>query len=94
MSDKINASEGTPLQLKDGKPPLNFNDCLMECAGNKELVKEFDRLQGCNLSLKGSPLTLMIGKACGKQDDDMRKFIAFCWEYIWLPVSGGLVNVQ
>lgn len=72
---------------------LTFKDCLMECAGNKELVREFDRLNGCNLSMQGSPLGLEIERVTGKQKDDLIKFIAFCWEYIWLPVLGGIVHV-
>lgn len=72
---------------------LSFKDCLMECAGNKELVKEFDRLHSTNLSLKGSPLGLEIERVTGKQKDDLIKFIAFCWEYIWLPFLGGVVYV-
>ena len=72
---------------------LTFKECLMECAGNIKLVKEFDRLNNTNLSLKGSPLCIEIERVSGKQKDDMIKFIAFCWEYIWLPVSGGIVYV-
>ena len=86
MSDKRNPSERGPLQSKGGNPSLNFYDCLMECAGNAELVKEFDRLRGCNLSMKGSPISLMVDEATGKQKDDLLKFIAFCWECIWLPL--------
>lgn len=65
-----------------------FNDCLMECAGNRELVKEFDRLRGTNLSMAGAPIIRMIDEATGKQKDDCLKFIAFVWECIWLPLIG------
>ena len=72
---------------------LTFNECLMECAGNKEFVKEFDRLNGCNLSMQEAPINIMVDEATGKNKDDMIKFIAFCWEFIWLPLYGRRVYV-
>ena len=63
-----------------------FHEVLMEAAGNKELVKEFDRLNGTNLSLKGTPIEIEIDKATGKLDDDMIKFINFVYEYIYFPL--------
>lgn len=66
---------------------MTFYDCLMECAGNKELVKEFDRLNNSNLSLKGSPINIMVDEATGKQKEDLRMFVDFCYEFIWLPLT-------
>ena len=34
---------------------MDFEQVLHHAAGNKELVAQFDRLTGSNLSLKGSP---------------------------------------
>lgn len=63
---------------------MTFYDCLMECAKNKELVKEFDRLNNSNLSFAGSPINILVDEATGKQKDDLRDFIDFCYEYVWL----------
>jgi hypothetical protein len=46
---------------------MTFEECVLDCAANKELVYEFDRLTGHNLSMKGSPIVLMIDEATGKQ---------------------------
>ena len=48
-----------------------FKECLMYCAGNKELVAEFDRLSGSNLSFKGAPINIMVDQSTGKQKDDL-----------------------
>jgi hypothetical protein len=47
---------------------IGFQECVIECVGNKELVKEFNRLSGCNLwqSLRRAPLDRMIDDACGR----------------------------
>lgn len=62
---------------------MTFEECVMECAKNQELVKEFDRLAGTNLQLKGAPIELAIDKATGKLADDLQSFVAFVWECVW-----------
>ena len=71
-----------------GKPPpiedtMTFYGCLMECANNQELVKEFDRLRGTNLSLRGSPIEIEIDKSTGRLDHDLKLFVDFVWECVW-----------
>ena len=61
--------------------------CITTAANNAELVKQFDRLNGTNLSLKGSTITILIDEATGKQKDDIKKFIAFVHEIIFLPLN-------
>jgi hypothetical protein len=61
---------------------MTFHDCLMACAGNGDFVKEFDRLHGSNLGLRGSGLELAIDEATGRRDND--DFINFVYECIWL----------
>lgn len=60
-----------------------FFECLKRAAANRELVEQFDRLRGTNLSLKGSPIERMIDSATGKLDDDLGKFVDFVREYIY-----------
>ena len=66
-----------------------FKECLMYCAGNKELVAEFDRLSGSNLSFKGAPINIMVDQATGKQKDDLRAFCDFVYECIWSRLGNG-----
>lgn len=64
-----------------------FKFCVHESFKNKELLKQFDRLQGTSLSKKGlSPIEIEIDKITGKQDDDMKKFIKFVDQYIFQPL--------
>ena len=73
---------------------LTFYDCLMECVGTPELIEQFDRLNGTNLLLKGSPFALKIDEVTGRQKDDLRKFIDFCWEYIWSRLGSAGIPVD
>ena len=65
---------------------MTFEQCLLECARVPELLREFDRLHGTNLQLKGPPIILMVDEATGKQREDMAKFIEFVWKYVWSPL--------
>ena len=62
---------------------MYFYEFLMQCAGNKELVLEFDRLSGSNLSLEGPPINFMIDKATGKLEDDLGLFRDFIYDCVW-----------
>lgn len=62
---------------------LTFTDCLMQTAAHAEFVAEFDHLMGCNLSLKGLPIELMIDEACGRLDHDLALFVAFVKDVVW-----------
>lgn len=62
---------------------ISFETCLMEAAKNKELVQQFDRLHGANLSFKGSSLELAIDKSSGRTDAEIQKFIEFVDKYVY-----------
>jgi hypothetical protein len=64
-----------------------FIQCIKETSGNKELVKEFDRLTGSNLSLSGTGLDLAIDKATGRMKDDCEKFLKFVYECVYLKLK-------
>lgn len=57
--------------------------CLLESIKNKELVKEFDRLRGTNLSQIGSPIDLIIDKSTGRLEHDFNLFVEFVRECIY-----------
>lgn len=65
---------------------MTFEQCVMKCAANKELIQQFDRLAGTNLQLHGAPIELAIDKATGKLADDVRRFVSFVDEWIWTPL--------
>lgn len=67
---------------------VSFQRCLMECIGNQELVENYDRLHGANLSQKGNGLELAVDKASGRQETEFRYFVEFCWEYIFTRFGG------
>ena len=76
------------------RPPLiggrmSFQDVVFECFQNRELVREFDRLRGTNVAMRGAPINLMIDKACGKDKADLKLFFAFVFECVWLPLVAG-----
>lgn len=65
---------------------LSFVTCVLEAAGTPELVKQFDRLYGYNVSRRGSPLDLAIDEATGFAEAGMIEFLNFVWEYVFLRV--------
>lgn len=68
---------------------MTFEECLLHCAGSKELVEQFDRLTGSNLSMKGSPIELMVDRASGRTNAEIDAFVGFVHEFVWLPLIGG-----
>lgn len=71
---------------------MTFLDCLMECANTPNLVAQFNRLTDRHVGekLARSPFEAMIDKVTGyepvlsaQQDDDLRAFVEFCYDYVW-----------
>ncbi len=62
---------------------MTFDQCVIECIRNRELVAEFDRLNGANLLLRGTGLDLQIDLACGRLEGDVEKFVLFVKECVW-----------
>lgn len=68
---------------------MNFRDCLIECAGNIELVTEFDRLRGTNImaQVSGPKINAMVDEATGALARDLALFVEFVHEFIWSRLS-------
>jgi hypothetical protein len=64
-----------------------FLMCLSEAASNKELLAEFDRLTGYNISLSGPAIVQEIDKATGQLEAGAKVFYEFVMEKIYLPVQ-------
>lgn len=63
-----------------------FLVCLHASAANSDLVREFDRLHGTNLSRRGSGLELAIDDASGRTESDVRQFCEFVAEFVYARV--------
>lgn len=70
---------------------MTFTECVQECWRNRELVAEFDRLKGTNLSLKGSPIETEIDLQSGRFESDMDQFFDFVYDTVWsrIPRENG-----
>jgi len=62
---------------------MDFEQCVRESFANKDLVTEFDRLKGTNLSLRGTNLDIQIDLACGRLEQDVAEFVKFVKECVW-----------
>jgi hypothetical protein len=74
--------------VNENPVPRTFEEVVAYAVGNSELVKEFNRLSGCNLgqSAQRTGLDRLIDESTGysgETDDDMAKFAAFVWEFVW-----------
>ena len=78
------------LPMAYGDPA--FAACLREAIETPELVAQFDRLYGANLVTRQAPLASMIDKATGKQADDMRGFVEFVHNAIYLRLPSEAIH--
>lgn len=62
---------------------MSFETCFRECFSNKDLLAEFDRLKGTNLSLKGTNFDLQVDFACGRFEGELQQFAEFVKECVW-----------
>lgn len=67
---------------------MTFPECVRECAANRELLAEFDRLKGTNLSLRGTGLDLQIDIHSGRLEQDVQEFVYFVEDVVWNRLQG------
>lgn len=77
-----------PLALED---PAFLRICH-EAIATRELVAQFNRLTGSTLGARLSPIEAMVDAATGKADTDIRAFINFCHEYIYLRLPSDALH--
>lgn len=65
---------------------MTFDQCVRECFADRELLREFDRLKGTNLSLKGNGLEILIDKSSGRWEHDAEEFVAFVKDCVWCRI--------
>ena len=49
---------------------MTFQECCIQCAGNAELVKEFNRLSDAKLGGSRNPFEIAIDNACGYEPNN------------------------
>lgn len=62
---------------------VTLEDCVYECLNNPDFMREYDRMRGTNLSLRGTPLDLAIDKASGRLESEARQFMADVADIVW-----------
>ena len=79
-----NAMNGAPLTCTGTLIASNAQSLLEPwlrlCAGNGELLANYDRLRGTNLSGRGTPIERMIDEATGKLEEEALGFFDWCRE--------------
>ena len=70
---------------------IKFSEGVVMCAGNQDLVQEFNRLTGFHLGERRDVLAQAIDKVCGYDPDKeaFPAFIQFVDECVWAPLVGG-----
>jgi hypothetical protein len=63
-----------------------FHVCLKQALDTWELVEQFDRLYGANLTRKGSQMEVMIDDSTGRTSKDVGAFVEFVYDCVYLRV--------
>ncbi len=68
---------------------MTIEQICKQCLEDKDLVANFDRLRGTNLSGKGSLIERQIDVASGRQENDLKLFAQFIVEFVMkrIPVE-------
>ncbi len=70
--------EAHELKALEQQHKALFMEWVKLCASNRELLAQYDRLRGTNLSLHGAPMDLLIDQATGRLEADALGFFEFC----------------
>ena len=68
---------------RDALPDPWFHVCLNAAIEERELVENFDRLNGTNVLMHGAPTEKMIDEASGRQKADLEAFCKFVFDYVY-----------
>ncbi len=88
----LGPAERFPLPMAYADPA--FAICVTEAAGTAELVAHFDRLHGCSVGnlFKRSPIERMVDQATGFADDQMRQFVGFVHDCVYLRLPDEAIH--
>ena len=67
---------------------MQLIECVETCVNNKELVSEYNRLNGTSIGKKSTGINAFIDKACGYTFNqfEMLEFIDFVVKCVWMPL--------
>ncbi len=67
---------------------MTFQEVCSYCIGNREFVKQFNRLSGHHLGEPRTAIERMVDEACGRDPDmeAMPEFVNLVYEVIWKPL--------
>lgn len=67
---------------------MTFEECVLLCSENNELVNQFDRLNGTHLSKldRRQPIERMIDESTGRDKDAAKKFVDFVYDVVWMRI--------
>jgi hypothetical protein len=68
---------------------MTFGECVIACSQSRELLENFDRLRGTNMSQIGrvGGIAAAIDECTGRNEDSMAKFCAFVYECVWTRID-------
>lgn len=69
-----------------------FVRCLEAAAAARELLTEFDRLNGTNLALTGAPIAVAIDIASGRIDAEVQGFAEFVFDAVYCRVGSEVLQ--
>jgi hypothetical protein len=68
-----------------------FMACVHQTVSTPELVEQFDRLYGADLSRRRTPIDQMVDAASGKKDSDIASFMRFVHDAVYMRVSDEII---
>jgi len=67
---------------------MTFEQCVLHCAANQDLLAEFARLTGHDLRQQArSPIVRMVDEATGYDRAAAAAFTDFVLETVWMPLT-------
>jgi len=68
-----------------------FIGCLSAALASDEMLSNFDRLRGTSLVRPLPPLSQLIDEATGKRDDDVRAFVDFVHDAVYMRMPDQVI---
>lgn len=79
---------------KRGEPPIGpcimdpaFHGCVRASLDTPELVENFDRLYGYNLSRRGTPIEVAVDDITGRTEAGVRAFMVFVRDCVYTRLA-------
>ncbi len=77
----------TSVEFPEGCFTPGFILCVNTAFDNDELVQQFNRLRGCSIRKNQSPINTLVDDATGKLDHDIKLFVRFVYDCLWIRLA-------